>query len=1004
MREEVISSGGTTDPTPAASSAGASSPAIPTNFGSTDWSSHGHISKAASLSCVGSQQPRMSLSATAGVSPLLSLGSSCRPWERGDLLRRLATFKPSNWFGKPKTASSLACAQRGWINVDVDKIGCEVCGASLNFALQSSLSPAEVDYAGEAVSIQLDAGHKVTCPWRGNSCPESLVQFPPTPQSALIGGYKDRCDGLLQFPSLPIVAASAVEHMRVSRGSQLERFLSRSQNHMARELYFRPDGKPELETSQDGSYDLYTHALKLISLCGWEPRWLPNVQDCEEHSAQSARNGGSFGPTQAQICQSQDLGRCKIVLSASAKKDTGKRKMLAGESKRESWSPLLDCSLCGATVRIWDFLTVLRPARFTPNNIDIPDTSKKMTLTRGASAASGINGWVPADDLDKERTEDRDEVATNDQKTIPDTDVDLNLTMAGGLSFTPLDRTAVSHDIRDADMGKDLIIGQPSGSEVGDRAASFESRGPSSRKRSMQHADSIEGTVIDRDGDEVTDGERYSAGPSKRARNSDMFDTFCSSHHRGTSGAGPSNSMGIENYNDLTRVAPFQQGSNQAVEYPLARDSTRASSVIAMDTLCHHANEDSMESVENYPGDVDDVHFPSSSIHGNLDINETSELNNSNQAQQSIDFQPAVEIDPGEMGVSSTNDGDENLNAETVTAQARGGFSFGVSAGSVGMCASHEAEILGADVSVYRADSVVGDMEPRAEEAENLGQTGESAPDPGLMDEIVPDEMNREYPHGDSQEILSRSVVRADSGSKIDGFAKAESVESGEKISQRHKLAHETGARPSLSCNAMVNSGYKTPKKGVKKVGKTSVTSDCAYMGSDYATANGIEPPKGESNYEEAPEFDPIIHHNQFCPWVNGNVAAAGCSSCSSGSSADAVAYCGWQLTLDALDALRSMGSIPAQTVQSESAASLYKICYFFLLTDQGIVAHLHFLMYLCFSMPFFDAIIPSNPLVMNMNNAVGLSKLVLEIMFHQAVQTSFVAHAHFSSFGHSRL
>lgn len=84
-------------------------------------------------------------------------------------------------------------------------------------------------------------------------------------------------------------------------------------------------------------------------------------------------------------------------------------------------------------------------------------------------------------------------------------------------------------------------------------------------------------------------------------------------------------------------------------------------------------------------------------------------------------------------------------------------------------------------------------------------------------------------------------------------------------------------------------------------------------------------PPKGESNYEEATEFDPIVHHNQFCPWVNGNVAAAGCNK--STNSADAVALCGWQLTLDALDALRSLGHIPIQTVQSESAASLYKVC-----------------------------------------------------------------------------
>ncbi|GAV75013.1 zf-C3HC domain-containing protein [Cephalotus follicularis] len=940
MREEVISSGGTMDPTPAGSSAGASSPAVPTNIGSLDWSSHGHNSKAASLSCVGSQPPCASLSTSAGGSGFGSSRSSCRPWERGDLLRRLATFKPSNWIGKPKVVSSLACAQRGWMNTDVDKIVCESCGACLSFVSLSTLIPAEdeVEDAGEAFAKQLDVGHKVACPWRGCSCPESLVQFPPTPQSALIGGYKDRCDGLLQFQFLPIVAAAAIEQMRLSRGLQIERLLFQSQNHIGGEADFKSDSVAELETSRDGSFFSYSRAQKLISLCGWEPRWLPDVQDCEEHSAQSARNGCS-GPTQTRAILSHDPGPSKNALSASAKKGTGKGKVIAVESRFEHRSPLLDCSLCGATVRISDFLTVPRPTRFAPNNIDIPDTSKKMGLTRGVSAASGINGWVAADDPEKEQTEDRDEVATTDERKLLQADVDLNLTMGGALSVTQVGRTAMSANINDADMGRDLMIGQPAGSEVGDRAASYDSWGPSSRKRSleiggssdnrpnlrMQQADSVEGTVIDRDGDEVTDGRQYSAAPSKRARDSDIFDTYCSPYPRDSSVAGPSHSVGLEFFADGNRATFFGQGSNQIMGISSARDSARASSVIAMDTHCHNTGDDSMESVENYPGDVDDIHFPSSSTYGNLDMNEASELNYSNHAQQSIYFRPAAEAVPGEMGVSSTNDGEEIFNAETVTAQARDGFSFGISGGSVGMCASHEAEMYGADVSIHRTDSVVGDVEPRIEDAENQGQTGESALVPGLVDEIIRDEINREDPHGDSQEMLSRSVGRDDSGSKVDGSVKAESVESGEKISQSCKLALGDGAHPSLSCNANVFSGYDTTNKEVAKTGKSSSTNNCPYPESDYATANGIGPPKGESNYEEAIEFDPIIHHNQFCPWVNGNVAAAGCSSSGSSISADTVALCGWQLTLDALDALRSLGNIAVQIVQSESAASLHK-------------------------------------------------------------------------------
>lgn len=39
--------------------------------------------------------------------------------------------------------SSLACARRGWVNVDVDKIACESCTASLGFSLLPSWTPDE---------------------------------------------------------------------------------------------------------------------------------------------------------------------------------------------------------------------------------------------------------------------------------------------------------------------------------------------------------------------------------------------------------------------------------------------------------------------------------------------------------------------------------------------------------------------------------------------------------------------------------------------------------------------------------------------------------------------------------------------------------------------------------------------------------------------------------------------------------------------------------------------
>ncbi|XP_006836346.2 uncharacterized protein LOC18427229 isoform X1 [Amborella trichopoda] len=920
MEPPPIARSSSPPPTTAASSVGASSPAVPANFNSIDWLGHGQGSKAASLS--GSPVPWTSMSTSACESALGMSRRSCRPWERGDLLRRLATFKPSNWSGKPKVASSLACARRGWVSVDIDKVSCESCGANLSFTILPVWAPSEVDSAGEAFAKQLDLGHKVSCPWKGNSCAESLVQFPPTPLSALIGGYKDRCDALSQFLSLPVIASSVIEKMRLSRSAQIDRLLSQPQILAMGEFCSKADSIPGPESREEATY-LYSLAQKLISLCGWEARWLPNVVDCEEHSAQSTRNACSVGPTRDPLCPSQEPGSSKN----RAKKDTGKKKISVTDQRPESRSSVLDCSLCGATVRLWNFLAIPRPTRFAPIAIDIPETSKK--LTRGVSAASGINGWVAADGIDKEQTEGRDDAATTDEGKSPsNVGVDLNLTIAGGLNPSQFSTPTMPGDFNDAARFRDPMIRQPSGSEVGDRAASYESRGPRTRKRSLEeggstvdrpqdrmHADSVEGTVIDRDGDEVNDGRQCSSGPSKRVRDSHI------SQRGDISLAGPSHAMGYDVDTEVDRVNPFrQEDSEHMVGMPSARDSARASSVIAMDTLCHGEDEDSMESVENYPGDVTDVNFQPF-MYRNQEMNDVSELNPcSVQAQQSGCNPPISGRVAEETGLSSTDEGEETLNAENVAVEARGGTSIGISGGSFGMAASHEAEIHGTDAYIHRADSTVGEAEPVAGVIENQGQSGEFGPDPGLMDEFVPEEIYRDDGHGDNQDMMSHSVGRVDSGSKYDGSTKAESLESAEKISQT--IGRANSDHRSLTNNAMIFSGYEVSKEEVTKAGKQSRPDDCTFLESEYVAGNGNV--HGESNYEaDVAEFDPIHHHHHFCPWVNGNVAAAGCNS-STSSGNNAVALCGWQLTLDALDACQSL-DVPIQTVESESAASLYK-------------------------------------------------------------------------------
>lgn len=888
-------------PTAAASSAGASSPA----FDATGEGSRRDKSSADSYMVIGS--------ALRGVS-----NPSCRPWERCDLLRRLSTFKLA---GKlPKVAGPLACAKRGWVNVDVAKIECELCGAKLDFALSSD-SSVEADASSEEFSKQLDRGHKINCPWRGNSCPESLVQFPPTSPSALIGGFKDRSDGLLQFYSLPIVSTSAVEQMRVTHDPQIDSFIAQLQIQTAGELGYRAETNFTGELAPHS----YSYAQKLISLCGWEPRWLPNVLDREEQSAESAKNDYNSDPAKDSA---PDPAPSKKEFSTSSRKDTGDNDVLCSEFNCESRSPLLDCSLCGATVRIWDFLTAPRPVHLAPCGADTPQTSKKIASTRGISAASGINEWAAADGAEKERTGDRDEATTSDRRKLASyKGLDLNLKMASG-PCRSLTNVASTSNLRNK---------RPSGSDVGDLEASYESQGPNVRKRrlddgatradrpplSMQQADSAERTVVNHDNNEISGRQQFSAGPSKRARDTNHLETPQFSL-RNPSGAVPSYSMDIQTEAEENAVNQLNPEKDHVISMQPTRDSAHESSVIAMNMAYHSSDDESMESVENTPTDVNEINFPS------VDLNETSEMNSSYQAQQSACVVPPLERTGGETGRSSSNACGEVLNTETLTAHARDGPSFGISGGSVGMGASHEAEIHGTDVSVHRGD-ILGDAEPIAEVIENQGQVSEFAPYDGHIGDFVPAEMSREDPQGDSQAVVTQSTARADSDSKTIASTKVESVESGEKTScSIEMLGLENGAHPSLSCNAVVCSAYEVSKEEVTQTGKASYIDDSAHHESGNLDADALGTPYRD-NISGRVEFDPIKLHNDYCPWVNGDVAAAGCDSPCSTSDASTAARCGWQLTLEALDSFHSLGHLPVQTLESESAASMCKVCYGFL-------------------------------------------------------------------------
>ncbi|KAE9585079.1 hypothetical protein Lal_00017930 [Lupinus albus] len=841
-----------------------------------------------------------------------TLNRSCRPWERSDLLRRLSTFKYAG--KKHKVAGSLACAQRGWVNVDVNKIECELCGAQLDFALPSISF--EADTSSEELPKLLNERHKVSCPWRGDSCPESLVQFPPISPSALIGGFKDRCDGLLQFYSLPIVSSSAVEQMRFTHSPQIDRFLAQLQLPTAGELRYRVDSISGMGVTGEQAFHSYSNAQKLISLCGWESRWLPNVLDCEEHSAESAKHGYSCGPAKGSA---QGPAVSRKQFSTSSWKDTWDNDVLGSEFNCESRSPLLDCNFCGATVRVWEFLTVPRPAHLAPCGTDTSQTSKKMASTRGISAASGINEWTTTDGVEKECAGNHDDATTSDKrKLVCNKSLDLDLKMASGPSFSTPDH------VQDANIGRDLMIGRHPGSEGGDHAV-YESQGPNVCKRKlddggttatrshicMQQADIAERTKVDHEYNEVIGGQQFSAVPSKRARDTNLSGTF-QFPFRSPSGDVPSNSLDIQIEAGTNIVLNTER--DHVISNLSTRDSTHASSIIAMNTNYHSSDVESMESVENIPVNDNAVSFPS------VDLNETSELNSSYQMQQSPCFQPLLETAGAETGVSSSNACGEVLNTEILTAQARDGPSFGISGGSVGMGASHEAEIHGTDMLVHRGHNL-GDVQPIAEIIENQGQAGEFVPCHGHVGDFVPEEMTREYNQGDSQAVVSQSKPRTERGSKIIVPTKAEYVESDEKLSGSMQMpGYENGAHPSLSCNAVVCSAYEASKEEVTQVRKASHNDDGACHESGYVVGTPYR-----DNINGGIEFNPIKLHNDYCPWVNGDVAVAGSDRPCSSSGVGADALCGWQLTLDALDSFQSTGHLPVQTLESESAASMCK-------------------------------------------------------------------------------
>ncbi|KDP20069.1 hypothetical protein JCGZ_05838 [Jatropha curcas] len=325
----------------------------------------------------------------------------CRPWDRGDLMRRVATFKSMTWFAKPKAVSAVNCARRGWVNIDMDIIGCEACGARLLFSTPSSWTQQQVEKAALVFSLKLDNGHKLLCPWIDNACDERLAEFPPTPPPVLVDKFKERSSALLQLLALPVISFSAMEYMR---STQLEDFLRQSPILHYGSGTINISQVESFENECDGdSANLYYQAHKLISLCGWEPRSLPYVVDCKDRPKQLTEDADILNSSRIVT---NGHNTSISFYSAATNENVEATEDINGFSglQADPQSIVLDCKLCGASVGLWAFSTVPQPIelfRFvgctevnSKKNCGQDSGNENQVDDRGAIVNSAFNGTL----------------------------------------------------------------------------------------------------------------------------------------------------------------------------------------------------------------------------------------------------------------------------------------------------------------------------------------------------------------------------------------------------------------------------------------------------------------------------------------------------------------------------------------------------------------------------------------------------------------------------------
>lgn len=851
-------------PSTPTSSAGTPSPKEPAHSRKTG--QLGQMSKGPSSSSrVSGLSPTLTANNPKSISTSINSPSPvCRPWDRGDLMRRLATFKSMTWFGKPKVVGPVNCARRGWVNVDVDLIACEACGGRLSFSTPPTWTQRQVESAATIFSAKLDDGHKSLCPWKGNECEEDLAHFPPTPAPALVESYRDRCDALLQLPALPVVCSSAIEDMKRSRAPQIHRLLAQPPPLPSAALS-RNSGKIygiEIvgDESAAAGANLYYQDQRLISLCGWEPRLLPYVVDCEDHSTQPAEDAcpGESSPRLVHVHSPSVHLSSKTGVNEAI--ESSQNKSVSIQQRPEPASVVLDCSLCGASVGMWAFSTVNRPLQLVTNgSLESQAIRKNLndSSMRGMSAASFVGGVSTSEVKGKEQLDDASEAMTSScQKDVTEERIlDLSLTIAGGL---PPTKQSINVHLPLPSIIQQRKHGFHCSSEVGDWVTSeshdpqnnIQSKGNygSSTHSKQENTESID---VDKEGIDT-------AGSSKRKRMEASSEVS-----RGISQVGQGKTPErFSDADDNTRNKRRRNGPAFGERRVLELASSEFhgfSSVNAVDTCYHHRRENSTESVDN-------VHHVS------------------------------CKSDEGIEEGTGTN-------IATISTGRIGGISVGMNGFPEvsGSQTDGHGDIGGNDVSVNRAES-------RAGESEVLLETGRSGRGEvsSMEEKTVCVSICEE-----SQHALLVNHSNVDFTSSKDSIVE---LRVGGEISEVYQPS-EVQEKQEKS-DAMITGLQTSTLERDASIRPALVKADKI----DNAITSGSGRHPEQKTWEKGMEFDPIKQHRHFCPWVTVHFSEGMLAGEKN------TGFCGWQLTADALDQCNAQDLASASLKESGSTSSRYKV------------------------------------------------------------------------------